>query len=226
MSATAWTGKKPAGVEKTVNVLDKLSWTVQPPLGLICGDYFRVENNFAPHHALDRGYHGILEVVEKDGKLLHIEFNEINSPSYYNRYYQNASKRRSDYCFFQATKERTAQSLKVLDNGFTAVEQQMLRENRLTGDFDLAPLLSSSGSLNYGRWQDALGDALLSAFQSAQGEARAKAAADLFAYLNQQAPIVPVCFKNGSVLTQWGRLSGLSPVRGNVFYQLENWKLS
>ena len=135
MSATAWTGKKPAGVEKTVNVLDKLSWTVQPPLGLICGDYFRVENNFAPHHALDRGYHGILEVVEKDGKLLHIEFNEINSPSYYNRYYQNASKRRSDYCFFQATKERTAQSLKVLDNGFTAVEQQMLRENRLTGDF-------------------------------------------------------------------------------------------
>lgn len=96
----------------------------------------------------------------------------------------------------------------------------------LTGDFDLAPLLSSSGSLNYGRWQDALGDALLSAFQSAQGEARTKAAADLFAYLNQQAPIVPVCFKNGSVLTQWSRLSGLSPVRGNVFYQLENWKLS
>ena len=144
MSATAWTGKKPAGVEKTVNVLDKLSWTVQPPLGLICGDYFRVENNFAPHHALDRGYHGILEVVEKDGKLVHIEFNEINSPSYYNRYYQNASKRRSDYCFFQATKERTAQSLKVLDNGFTAVEQQMLRENRLTGDFDLVTGASNS----------------------------------------------------------------------------------
>ena len=96
----------------------------------------------------------------------------------------------------------------------------------LTGDFDLAPLLSSSGSLNYGRWQDALGDTLLSALQSARGDARAKAASDLFAYLNQQAPIVPVCFKNGSVLTQWSRLSGLSPVRGNVFYQLENWNLS
>ena len=96
----------------------------------------------------------------------------------------------------------------------------------LTGDFDLAPLLSSSGSLNSGRWQDALGDALLSALQGAQGDARTQAAADLFAYLNQQAPIVPVCFKNGSVLTQWSRLSGLSPVRGNVFYQLENWNLS
>ena len=96
----------------------------------------------------------------------------------------------------------------------------------LTGDFDLSPLLSSSGSLNYGRWQDATADVLLSAFQTAQGENRTKAASDLFSYLNQQAPIVPVCFKNGSVLTQWGRVSGLSPVRGNVFYQLENWKLS
>lgn len=142
--ATGWTGKKPAGIEKTVDVLDQLSWTVQPPLGLICGDYFRVENDFAPHHALDRGYHGILEVVEQAGQLVHIEFNERNSPSYYNRYYQNASKRRSDYCFFQAKKERTAQTLKVLDNGFTAVEQQMLRENRLTGHFDLVTGASNS----------------------------------------------------------------------------------
>lgn len=114
------------------------------PCWEICGDYFRVENNFAPHHALDRGYHGILEVVEHEGHLVHIEFNELNSPSYYNRYYQNASKRRSDYCFFQAKKERTAQTLKVLDNGFTAVEQQMLRENRLTGSFDLVTGASNS----------------------------------------------------------------------------------
>ena len=36
---------------------------------------------------------------------------------------------------------------------------------------------------------------------------------------------VPICFKNGSVLTQWGRLSGLDPVRDNVFHGLENWVL-
>ena len=56
--------------------------------------------------------------------------------------------------------------------------------------------------------------------------ARTAAARALFEYLNQQAPIAPVCFKNGSVLTQWGRLSGLSPVRGNVFAGLENWTIS
>ena len=93
----------------------------------------------------------------------------------------------------------------------------------LTADFDLSALLSSSGSLNYGAWQDAQFDALLTAFRSAQGEARSTAAASMLTYLNQQVPIAPICFKNGSVLTQWGRLSGLDPVRGNVFHHLEGW---
>ena len=93
----------------------------------------------------------------------------------------------------------------------------------LTADFDLAPLLSSAGTLNYGQWQDDQTDLLLAALASASGDSRAAAAADLLAHLAEQAPIAPIAFKNGSVLTQWGRLSGLSPVRGNVFYQLENW---
>lgn len=98
-----------------------------------------------------------------------------------------------------------------------------LGELVLTADFDLSPLLSSAGALNYGRWQDGQADLLLSAMTAASGDARKTAADALFAYLNDQVPIAPIAFKNGSVLTQWGRLSGLSPVRGNVFYQLENW---
>ncbi len=145
MENKTWTGKKPLeGVERTVNVLEKLFWTVQPPAGLIKGDYFREENFFAPHFATDPGYHGILEVVRAEGRLVHVEFNEYTSPAYYARMYQNTSKRRSEYCFFQATKERTAQTLHVLDNGFTTVEGQMLRENRLTGDFDMATGASNS----------------------------------------------------------------------------------
>jgi len=100
-----------------------------------------------------------------------------------------------------------------------------LGETVLTADFDLAPLLSSSGSLNYGLWQDSQTDSLLYALHSAQGEARATAADNLFAHLNEHVPIVPICFKNGSALTQWGRLEGLSPLRGNVFHQLENWSI-
>lgn len=100
-----------------------------------------------------------------------------------------------------------------------------LGEVVLTADFDLSPLLSSGGTLNYGRWQDGQGDSLLSALKGAGEETQKAAAAALFSYLNEQAPIIPICFKNGSVLTQWGRLSGLAPVRENVFYHLEGWTI-
>ncbi|MGI5963421.1 MAG: ABC transporter substrate-binding protein [Lawsonibacter sp.] len=100
-----------------------------------------------------------------------------------------------------------------------------LGEVVLTADFDLSILLHSSGTLNYGRWRDSTTDTLLTAFRSAQAEARNETASTLFTHLNEQVPIAPICFKNGSVLTQWGRLSGLSPVRGNVFYHLEGWTI-
>ena len=66
---------------------------------------------------------------------------------------------------------------------------------------------------------------LLSAFRTAEGELRQSAAASLYRYLCQQAPIAPICFKNGSVLTQYGRVEGLSPVYGNIFSQLDSWTI-
>lgn len=101
-----------------------------------------------------------------------------------------------------------------------------LGEVVLTADFDLSPLLSSQGSLNYGGWSNVETDSFLTQLKSAPQEQRAAAAAGLFSHLNSQVPLVPICFKNGSVLTQWGRLSGLTPLRGNVFYQMENWIFS
>ena len=64
------------------------------------------------------------------------------------------------------------------------------------------------------------------ALQRAGEEARPQAASALFAHLDQACPIAPVAFKNGSVLTQWGRVSGLAPVRGDVFHGLEHWSVS
>lgn len=98
-----------------------------------------------------------------------------------------------------------------------------LGETALTAGFDLTPLLSSAGALNYGGWQDEAANGLLYAMGAASPEDKPAAAQALFDLLSEQVPIVPIAFKNGSVLTQWGKLSGLSPVRGNVFYQIENW---
>ena len=101
-----------------------------------------------------------------------------------------------------------------------------LGETALTAGFDLAPLLGSAGALNYGGWWAEGVDGLLAAMLSAAPEERVTHAGAFFALFNEQAPIVPILFKNGSVLTQWGQLSGLSPVRGNVFYGFENWIIS
>ena len=100
-----------------------------------------------------------------------------------------------------------------------------LGEVLLTSDFDLTALLSSSGSLNYGRWQDAQTDLLLAAFRSASPSTRTDSANALYQHLLTQAPIAPICFKYGCVLTQWSRLSGLDPRPNNIFNNLDQWIL-
>ena len=98
-----------------------------------------------------------------------------------------------------------------------------LGEVYLTPDFDLSALIAPGGALNYGGWEDSVISGLLSAFRTAEGELRQSAAASLYRYLCQQAPIAPICFKNGSVLTQYGRLDQLNPTQYNVFYDLSHW---
>ena len=100
-----------------------------------------------------------------------------------------------------------------------------LGEVLLTADFDLSPLLSSRGALNYGRWSDQKTNELLTAICSAPPELRTQEAANLSSYLGEQVPIAPICFKHGCLLTQWGRLTGLQPVPGNIFSGLEHWML-
>ena len=101
-----------------------------------------------------------------------------------------------------------------------------LAEVVLTADFDLSDLLLTGAPLNYGNWSNAEVETAIQAMRSAPDLVRMSAAQNLYTLLCDQAPIAPVCFKNGSVLTRWGQLTGLEPIRGNVFYHLEHWKLS
>ncbi len=94
-------------------------------------------------------------------------------------------------------------------------------EVRLTGDFDPSPLLT--GALNYGGYSDWELTQALTAWKSAQGEARTQAAQALWAKFVQDAPIAPLCFKRGSLLVRWGMASNLQPTRANPFYRMEEW---
>lgn len=92
-----------------------------------------------------------------------------------------------------------------------------LAETSMTADFDPEPLIGRGGILNYGRWSDGETEGLLAAFRAAAGAERREAAGALYARLAQEAPIAPICFKDQSVLTQWGQVGGLTPVRGDPF---------
>lgn len=109
------------------------NWTVQPKEGVVKGDYYKIEERFR------QGHLGTLEVVKNNGKLVRIEFNELTRPNYYNRFYQNVSKRLSPYNFSMAEKSGVAWI-----EGVLVAENQMIKEQRLTGTFDMVAGASNS----------------------------------------------------------------------------------
>lgn len=96
-------------------------------------------------------------------------------------------------------------------------------ETLLTGDFDLSTLLG--GPLDYGGYGSGLSD-LLAARRAARGEERIASASALWERFAQEAPIAPLCFKNRSLLVQWGMASNLQPTRANPFYHIEEWAVT
>ncbi|MDE6456171.1 MAG: ABC transporter substrate-binding protein [Dysosmobacter sp.] len=91
-------------------------------------------------------------------------------------------------------------------------------EVRLTADWDLGSLLEPAGALNYGHWSNPDTSRLLAEFAGAENRAAAMRA--LCAHLKDQAPILPVCFKSFSVLTQAEVAEGLAPTAAEPFYAL------
>lgn len=91
-------------------------------------------------------------------------------------------------------------------------------EIKLTADWNLSHLLGTGAALNYGGWSDPLFDQYLSNYLSATD--RSTAIERLCAYLRNQAPILPICFKSTSVLLQTDVLDGLTPTTNEPFYNL------
>ena len=93
-------------------------------------------------------------------------------------------------------------------------------EVKLTADWDLAPLLASGGTLNYGGWSNGRTDQLLAALRTAAASDRAAAAEELCSHLLQTAPILPVCFKSTTVLVQSDVVGALHPTAADPFHNI------
>lgn len=93
-------------------------------------------------------------------------------------------------------------------------------EVKLSADWDLSQLVGTGGSLNFGGYSSSATDVLLSGYAAA--ETPASALRSLCRYLQTQAPIIPLCFKCSSVLTESGVVEGLSPTAANSFRDFGN----
>lgn len=91
-------------------------------------------------------------------------------------------------------------------------------ETRLTADWDLSSLLEPGGALNYGHWSNPETTQRLAGLAAA--EDRISAMRAFCVHLQGQAPILPVCFKSVSVLTQGEVVEGLSPTAAEPFHPL------
>lgn len=100
-------------------------------------------------------------------------------------------------------------------------------EVRLTADWDISPLILPGGSMNYGGYHNDNTSKLLAAYLSAgDGEQRSKAMLALCQNLSAQAPFLPVCFKNISVLLPSGAVEAITPTAANPFYNMTAWQIN
>ena len=122
--------------------INAMYWSVQPPKGIITGDYYSGKKVF------DGGYEAYAEVVVNNNEIVHIELNERPPVTYYASEWAGETKRRSGYGFFQAKSPRTDYTLATLINGMSYLEWQVLKNQKL--DFEYKTLFGSSNSARNG----------------------------------------------------------------------------
>ena len=100
-----------------------------------------------------------------------------------------------------------------------------LGEVRLNDQFDLTELVTKGGKLNYGGYKDKALEKLLYQMKTAKEENRSQAAKEVYQAMVKKAVIIPLCFKNHSILTHWSTDAELTPTQQNPFYQFKDWNL-
>ena len=99
-------------------------------------------------------------------------------------------------------------------------------EVRLSADFDLSCLLTSGGSVNYGKVRDSMYESSISEYLAAPDWESRKVACDMMCQMIvENAPITAVCFEKQQVLTHRSVVSGINATQYNIFNHFENWTI-
>ena len=98
-------------------------------------------------------------------------------------------------------------------------------ECKLPADWDLSALLTVGGALNFSGYTDEALPDLLDSVANASAGKRGSALQALYTHLQQEAPFIPVCFKNVSVLLPQKSVEIHTPTAADPFYDLVDWNI-
>ena len=99
-----------------------------------------------------------------------------------------------------------------------------LAEVRLKADLDFGALFY--GKLNYGGIQGDEYRQLVLDFLGKDGEEKSEAALALDIYTAEDASIVPIAWKQRTVLTHLGVVTGLAPSQSGIYNGVLGWKVN
>lgn len=139
----------------------------------------------------------------------------------------------SDNAFKTAAAQQVAASWNALDGVTVTVDAEpyetyvsMLQsgsfdayygETQLMPDFDLRPLVSSGGSLNYGGYSSETMSAAVAAYRSGENTD------SLYSAFLEEMPFIPLAFEREQVVIRKDLIDGFDPAPYNVFAGQEHW---
>lgn len=139
----------------------------------------------------------------------------------------------SDNAFKVAAAEQIAASWNALDGVSATVDAQPYEtfvsrlqsgdfdvyygETQLTADFDLRPLLSSGGSLNYGGYSSEAMSSAIADMRSGDN------VVGFYQTFLGEMPIVPIAFERDQIIIRRGLIDNYQPAPYNAFAGLETW---
>ena len=139
----------------------------------------------------------------------------------------------SDNAFKTAAAEQIAASWNALDGVSATVDAQPYEtfvsrlqsgdfdvyygETQLTADFDLRPLLSSGGSLNYGGYSSESMSSAIADMRSGDN------VVGFYQAFLAEMPIVPIAFERDQIIIRRGLIDNYQPAPYNAFAGLETW---
>jgi len=92
-------------------------------------------------------------------------------------------------------------------------------ETQLKPDFDLRPLLSANGRLNYGGYSSE------KVSKAIAGARKGEDVSAMYRILAEEVPIASVAFEKGQLVLRKGIISNFSPLPYNAFAGQENWTI-